>query len=135
MHNLEKYAPPLLRITLSLVFLYFGYQQITAPAEWAGFVPNAALLFGTSATTIVIGNALLELSLGTLLLLGLYTRFSSLILSLHLFGIAFSLGFNDLGVRDFGLAVATLVIFLNGADFLTLDKKFAKNPKHTPTPY
>ena len=64
--------------------------------------------------------------LGTLMLVGLYTRVSSFILALHLFGIAFSIGFNSLGIRDFGLAFATLVVFLNGVDELCLDKRIGK---------
>ncbi len=127
MVNLEKYSKPVLRISMCIVFLYFGFQQITSPVEWTGFVPDYALVFGMSAKTVVIMNALLELSLGTLLVLGLFTRFSALILSWHLFGIAFTLGFNDLGIRDLGLALATLVVFLNGADAFCLDKKFSGN--------
>jgi uncharacterized membrane protein YphA (DoxX/SURF4 family) len=69
----------------------------------------------------------LELSFGALLLLGLYTKLAAFVLALHLYGIAFSLGFNDLGVRDFGLASATLAVFLHGADKWCLDTKFIKN--------
>jgi len=126
MKDLERYGKPLLRIALSLVFLYFGFQQITSPDAWVGFVPGFLVTFGIAAKTIIFMNALLELSLGTLMLLGLFTRFSALILALHLFGIAASLGFNDLGARDFGLACATLAVFLFGSDFLCLDQKFKK---------
>ncbi|MEN9625918.1 MAG: hypothetical protein RL557_246 [archaeon] len=123
----ENYSKPLLRIALSFVFLYFGYQQITEPVAWTGFVPSHVLLFGITAYQVVIINALLELSFGLLLLIGLYTRFVSFILALHLFGIAFSLGFNDLGVRDFGLACATLAVFLQGSDRWCLDEKWKKS--------
>ena len=129
MPNLEKFAKPLLRIAISLVFLYFGYQQISSPMEWAGFVPNFALSSGISAKNLVMMNSILELSLGILLLLGLFTKFASLILSLHLFGITLSLGFNDLGIRDFGLSVATFVVFLNGIDEYCLDKKWSAHVK------
>jgi len=127
MNNLSKYSKPLLRISLSLVFLYFGYQQITNPAAWTGFVPSYALILGLTAEKLVLINSLLELSLGTLLLIGLYTRLSSLILSLHLLAIAHSIGFNPLGIRDLGLALATLAIFLNGPDKFCLDNKLNKN--------
>ncbi len=127
MIELEKFSKPVLRIAMSLVFLYFGFQQITSPIEWSGFVPNYALVFGIAAEKIVTINALLELSLGTSLLIGLFTKFSSLILSLHLFGIAFSLGFNALGVRDLGLAFATLVVFMNGTDKFCLDRIWLKD--------
>ncbi len=124
--KLEKFAKPLLRISMSLVFLYFGFQQITSPAEWAGFIPNFALIFGLAAEKLVILNAVLELSLGSLLILGLFTRIASLILSIHLFIISLTLGFNDLGARDFGLSLATLAIFLNGPDKYCLDNKLRK---------
>ena len=122
--KLEKYSKPILRVALSLVFLYFGFQQITSPFEWTGFVPEYALNFGIAAEKIVLANAILELSLGALLLIGLYTRMSALILAVHLSLITFSLGLNDLGARDFGLTFATFVIFLNGADEFCLDKKW-----------
>ena len=118
---LERYSLPLLRIALSIVFLYFGYQQITDGAAWTGFVPVFATQFGLAALQLVSMNAILELVLGTFLFIGLYTRFSALILSLHLFGISFSLGLNPLGMRDFGLACATFAIFLAGADEFCLD--------------
>ena len=124
MKNLEKYSKPVLRIAMSLVFLYFGFQEITSPLEWSGYVPNFVIDLGINAVNFVMFNSILELSLGILMILGIYTRVVSFILSLHLFGIAFSLGFNDLGIRDFGLAFATLVVFLNGADEFCLDKKF-----------
>lgn len=121
------YAKPLLRIGLSLVFLYFGIMQISSPDDWASFVPDfMTLVPNITANNLVIMNAIMELTLGLFLILGLYTRFSSLILSLHLFGIAFSIGFNPLGVRDIGLAIATLSIFLNGADNYCLDHLFNK---------
>lgn len=126
MQNLEKYARPVLRVAMALVFLYFGFQEVTNPEAWVGFVPDFALVFGLKATTILLINAILELGLGALMILGLFTRIVSLILSLHLFVIAASLGFNDLAVRDFGLAFATLAVFLGGADALCLDKKFEK---------
>jgi uncharacterized membrane protein YphA (DoxX/SURF4 family) len=127
--NLERYSKPLLRIVLSLVFLYFGFQQISSPENWIGFVPSFFLSFGISAETFVLTNSIFELMFGTLLIMGLYTKIVSLILSLHLFGIAFSIGFNPLGVRDFGLAFATFVIFLNGVDEFCLEGKFGKNKR------
>jgi len=123
----NKYAKPLLRITLALIYLYFGYSQISSPDTWSSFVPEFLTSTFIIANNIVIMNAILELTLGTFLLIGLYTRFSSLVLSLHLFVISFSIGFLPTGIRDFGLAIATLVIFLNGPDEYTLDKKSKKS--------
>ncbi len=123
MKSLSNYALPVLRVSLSLVFLYFGFQQIYAPDVWVDFIPS--FLTGTilTPTNFVILNGILELTLGTFLLIGLYTRISALILSLHLFGITASIGFTPLGVRDFGLAAATLVLFLSDVHPYSIDAR------------
>lgn len=125
MHSKEL-ASVVLRVSLSLVFLYFAVMQLSNADEWTSFVPDFLVSLGISANSIVLLNGVLELVLGIFLIIGLYTRFASLILSLHLFGIAFSIGFSPLGVRDFGLAFATLALFLYGADKYTLDYKLSK---------
>jgi len=124
--KLRGLSKPILRIAMSLIFLYFGIQQVISPENWIGFIPDLALNIGLTAKTLVLMNAALELILGTFLLIGLLTRFSALILSLHLFVIAFSIGFNPLGVRDFGLAIATLIVCLNNADKLCVDRFWNK---------
>jgi len=57
-----------------------------------------------------------------LLLIGLYTRIVSLLLSLHLFHIISIVGYGAIGARDLALALATLAIFLHGPDEFCLDK-------------
>jgi len=122
-NNLKKFANPLLRISLSIVFLYFGFQQISNPDAWVSFIPNFITNTIITANNLIILNGIMELTLGTFLLIGIYTRFSALILSIHLFFIALSIGISPLGIRDFGLAIATFVIFLNGPDKFCIDKK------------
>lgn len=126
MKPLNDFAQPFLRVTLALVFLYFGFQQIYSPDDWTGFVP--AFLTGTVITSanIVIVNGILELTLGTFLLIGLYTRLSALVLSFHLLGITFAIGFTPLGVRDFGLAAATFALFLHGGSLWSIDRLVAQ---------
>ena len=112
-----------LRLAIGIVFLYFGYQQAVSPSAWASYIPN--FLTGTviTANNLVIFNSIMELSLAIFLILGLYTRFASIVLSVHLIFIALSMGVSPVGVRDFGLAFATFAIFLNGPDRYTADKK------------
>ena len=115
----------ILRITLSLVFLYFSLNQLIDPSYWLGFVPNYALHFGLTAKMLVIGNGIFELIFGLMLLSGTYTRIAALLLSLHLIGIASTIGFGDpTGIRDLGLALATLSIVFFGKDNWCLDNKF-----------
>jgi len=118
----EKNLPlAILRWSLSLVFLYFGFSQVINPPSWARIVPEFLTKSFISANNIVIMNAILELTLGIFLILGLYTKFSSLILSIHLLFITISMGFTPIGARDFGLTIATLFIFLSDLDRYTLD--------------
>ena len=63
-----------------------------------------------------------EFVLGMFLILGIYVRFSSFILGIHLLGISISLGYGQTMIRDLGLALATLSVFLNGRDRLCIQK-------------
>lgn len=124
MISYKNFAPAILRISMALVFLYFGFSQTIAPDDWVSFVPEFTIPSFMTANNLVMLNALFEITLGFFMICGLYTRFSSLLLGLHLFGIALFIGLNPLGVRDFGLAFATLVVYFNGPDKYCLDTKF-----------
>jgi uncharacterized membrane protein YphA (DoxX/SURF4 family) len=77
-----------------------------------------------SAELFVLLNGIAEVVLGGLLLVGLFTRLASGLLFLHLFGISVSLGYNDVMIRDLGLSIAMLSVFLRGgADAKTIDAK------------
>ena len=111
----------ILRWSLALVFLYFGFSQAVSPSSWASLVPEFLTKSVFSANNLVVMNSILEITLGIFLMLGLYTKFSSFVLSIHLLFIAISMGFSPIGVRDFGLTIATLSIFLSDLDRYTLD--------------
>lgn len=119
---MQKYAAPVLRIALSLVFIWFAIDQLRDPEMWSGFVPLWIVDMGVSATMLVTANAVFEIVFGTLLLLGIFVRPVALLLALHLAGITISLGYNAIAVRDFGLSLATLSVFLQGTDAWSLKK-------------
>ena len=138
----QKYAPLVLRIGLSLVFLWFGISQLVNPESFLGYVPSwmyphdgtmmhehpFQMLHSLPLTPhiIIMGNGVFETIFGVLLLLGLFTRIAALLLALHLLGIMAGLGYNDIAVRDFGLIMATVAVFLHGDDEWCLGKKFHK---------
>lgn len=121
--DMKKYAPVVLRIGIAILFLWFGFAQVSSPLDWTTFLPKWVSMIPISSINFVYLNAGFEIIFGFLLLLGLFTRVSALLLGLHLLGIAFSLGYNALGVRDFVLAIATLSVFMRGADFLCWDRR------------
>ncbi len=121
--NMSKYAPVVVRVGLSLVFLWFGTQQIINTEAWTGLIPDWVTSFsGMSAATIVYLNATFELVFGTCLLLGLFTRIVAGLLALHMLHITFTVGYGGIGVRDFGLSMAAISIFLSGVDAFCLDR-------------
>ncbi len=123
----ELYAPSILRYGMAAVILWFSLQQFTHADAWTAYVPDSVVSFShLTAVTLVYFNALFELIFGITLVFGWQTRLSALLLSLHLFDIMWVVGYGEIGVRDFGLAVATLVIFMNGPDLLCIQQKKRK---------
>ena len=113
--SIKEYAPITVRIGMSLVFLWFGISQITNTANFLGYLPQ--FLFGSKyAFSFVVANGVFEIIFGIFLAAGVFVRIAALILAVHLLGITIVLGYNEIAVRDFGLALATLSIFFSGED-------------------
>ncbi len=119
--TLRTYAPTVLRFGMTAVILWFSLQQFLHPDQWVAYVPpSATALLHLSATTLVYVNGTFELVFGILLLFGWQVRIVALLLALHLFDIMWVVGYGQIGVRDFGLALATLVVAMNGPDPLCI---------------
>lgn len=124
---MKKYAPAVVRIGLGLVFLWFGISQISAPADWAIMIPAyATKLPPFSPETLITLHGSFEIIFGALLFVGFKTRLAAFLLALNLANITFLVGYNAIGVRDFGLLMATVSIVLRGADSFTLDSFLEK---------
>ena len=123
MISTSAYGVVILRAGLVALFLWFGLSQLTAPGDWVAWVPQWTEILGLSANIVVLLNGAFEVVLGLALAVGFYTRVAALLLSLHLLFIAYEVGYNDIGVRDFSLAVATLSLALFEPDSFTLDKR------------
>jgi uncharacterized membrane protein YphA (DoxX/SURF4 family) len=125
--HMKLYAPAFLRIGISLVFLWFGTQQLTNVQAWVGLIPRSILdISHLTAVTLVHFNGAFEIVFGLALLCGFFTRITALILALHMLSIMSAVGYNAIGVRDFGLFMATFSIFLYGMDNYSLDAKLEK---------
>jgi len=132
------YAPSFVRIALALVFLWFGINQLMFPNDFMGYLPSWTIHDGTGlghllytavsilpgkANSVIFINGVAEIILGTLLGIGLFTRISALLLSIHLLIIVFSLGYNDIAIRDLGLVAGAFSVFIHGPDCLCIEKK------------
>jgi uncharacterized membrane protein YphA (DoxX/SURF4 family) len=122
--KLEKYASSVLRIGMGAVILWFSIEQFINTEYWTAYVPDFAVqISGLSATSLVYFNATFELVFTLMLLIGWKVRISALLLSLHLLEIAFTVGYGETAIRDFGLSLALFVVFMNGSDILSFENK------------
>ena len=114
---------PLVRYSVGLVFFLFGISQLLNPILWTAWVPQF-IPFAPKA--VVITNGIFDLIVGGFLILGLFLRAFSLIGIIHLIGITASVGYNDIGIRDFGILLALVAVFLHGPDQYCLDSMWVK---------
>lgn len=115
-------APVVLRFALVILFLWFGLSQVTNPAGWISWLPAWTASLPITPTTFVLLNGAFETVLGLALAAGFRTRIVAALLVLHILSIAYEVGYNDIGVRDFCLAIATASIALYGPDKYSLDE-------------
>ena len=128
MGKMRNAAPVVLRIGIALVFLWFGWKQLSDINAWVGLIPAWYVnISGLTATTLVLINGWFEIILGSLLLLGIFTKVAAGLLALHMLHVTFTVGYNGIGVRDFGLSMGAIAVFLYGIDFWCIDKFFKRN--------
>jgi len=120
--DLEEYTPLVLRVGLGLIFLWFGFQQVTDTAAWLGWVPPWVLgMSPVGAETIIMVNGIAQLVFALFLFLGLFLRVFALLAAVHMLGILVSVGFNEIGVRDFAIFTGALALALYGESKYSLD--------------
>jgi uncharacterized membrane protein YphA (DoxX/SURF4 family) len=112
----SAYAPLVLRVGLALVVLWFGVSQLISPSDWLGYLPSFVFKLPFSPESFILFNGVFEIIFGGLLLTGFWVRPAAALLSLHLLGIIITLGYNEIAVRDFGLLLAMISVFLSGKD-------------------
>lgn len=124
MKNYPSFASLFLRLTLAAVVAWFGASQLFNPAQWVNLIPAWVMSVSPfSRAVLVYLNGSFEIIAALFLALGIFARYVALFLALHLLVIAESFGFSPTGVRDFGLSLALIAIFLNGQDEYCLDRE------------
>ena len=132
MKDYSKYSPLVLRISIAIVLLWFGFSQLKNPAQWTRMMPDYThIIFPFSKATLIYMNGVVEIILAAVLLLGLWTRVNSALITLHLLHITTIVGYGAVGARDLALAIAALAIFLYGPDEYCLDN-YIKREEYIP---
>lgn len=120
MPHLNYYAPVVLRLGLSAVFIWFGLSQLLNQSMWISLIPEWLIsMTGISAATFVILNGAFEVIAAILLAYGIFNRTIAFLLFLHLVTIIIDVGLSPIGIRDIGLAFASLAVAFYGADIFS----------------
>lgn len=130
MKKLPFFAPIVLRLGLSGVFVWFGTSQILDPAIWTSYIPGiVAHITGLSAITLVVGNGIFEVAMAIFLVFGVWVRPVAAILFLHMCAIVASVGLDSIGVRDVAIATGLLSVTLYGNDIISWHYKLPTPPE------
>lgn len=103
----QKIGLTLIRLALAFVFLWFGFSQILDVTTWTSFVPEFMTKFLDSGLLVLL-NGTFEIFAGLLLAFNVWVKPFAILLGIHLFFIAISIGLTAVGVRDVGLSLASI---------------------------
>ncbi len=118
----EAFAVFLLRIGLGGVFIWFGADKFFHPTAWYGWVPIVIQnRLPISMNHFLYLQGVAEVSLGALIVAGLFTRVACFFCALILLGILYFTGFNEIMIRDLGLLAACLSLIVSGSKQISLD--------------
>ena len=117
------FARWILIASLVFVFLYFGIDKFVHPILWVGFLPlwmNGMMGIENDAWIIIIGVLEVVLALLLIIPVSIIRKIGTILIALHLLGIIWQVGWNDVAVRDIGLMLSAVALF-----FLLPGKKTA----------
>lgn len=81
------------------------------PEVWGGFIqPWVVELLPVSVKVAMMGTALLDVLIGILLLLNLFTWLAAGVGALHLVIVLITSGFNSVTIRDIGLLAGSVAL-------------------------
>ena len=110
---MKKSSFHVLRLGLGITFLWIGFLVFRSPEAWGSFLqPWAVALLPVPLREMMIGTAYLDVAIGVLLVLNLWTWVAALVGAWHIAVVLITVGVNDVTVRDIGLLAATTTLTL-----------------------
>jgi len=112
--NNDEILRMFLRLAIGTVFLWFGIDKWIRPEAWFGWVPEGLWPFIPMTPDLFMElNGIFEFMVGTALIANVRVREAAAAASLFLFAIMFTLGANEIGVRDNALLAVSLALFVD----------------------
>ncbi len=128
----------IIRIGVSLSYLFFGFQHFVYTHQWIESMPNFIIANSPlDSETLVHFSGAIEIVFGLALLLGVYSRASAVILTIFTGASIVISGFNNLNPQVILVLVATLIVAFNGYDVVSLgggEVRRLFKMKHSPMP-
>ena len=122
----EEYSSLILRMGLGSTFLYFGiYEKLINPDLTIAVIENSGISIPFSLGLFVLLFGLLEVLIGSALVLGYFTRVAAIISAVMISAIIFQLGYLAVP-RDPALVAMALSLIITGSPVLSLDSFFKK---------
>ncbi|MFT4308914.1 MAG: DoxX family membrane protein [Candidatus Woesearchaeota archaeon] len=121
--KLEYYSKAVLRIGISIVFLWLGVLQLTDSQLWKEYVPDIIIGIIANPELLVVINGTVHIVLGTLLLAGGFTRITAWALSANLIIILLGIGYDIIGILTLGMLAGTISIAMTSNDPLRIDNR------------
>lgn len=120
----------ILRLGVGIVFLSFGLNKLSHPADWVVFIPSWLADFlshgGFTVHVFLHAQGIAETVLGIQFILGVLTRITACVASLVLILIIYSIGLDPVGIRDAGLFFSSIAILVLGPGEWSIDRWFKK---------
>lgn len=108
----------ILRVGVGITFLWIGILILRDPSGWSQLIlPWAAHLIPGSLTFAMQQTAVLDIVIGFLLIIGVWTWFASLLAAIHLIIVLLTTGISDITCRDVGLLASSIAIMLESRPF------------------
>lgn len=116
----------ILRVGMAVTFLWIGILILKEPEAWGGLIQSRIAVFlPLSLKFLMTGTAVLDILVGSLLLINRFTWQAAFLGSFHLLVVLTVSGINAITVRDLGLLAGTIAIF--ASSFSKVAKSTIKN--------
>lgn len=117
-----------MRVGLAITFLWIGILIFQNPEAWGSYIkPWALAWLPLSLVQVMAGTAVLDLTVGVLLLLDIFTWIAAFVGAIHIIVVLITSGITDITVRDVGLLTGALAISFEALPEWILSK-FKKKP-------
>ena len=125
----RDYAPMIVRLSVGIVFLLLGVDQVIHTDVWTGYLPEwfiNLLPAWQTPESFMYANGVFDSIIGLLLLLGVFTRLIAVLATVHLTGVVIALGYNEIAIRDIGILLSALAVAFFGSDRWCLERQWQR---------